>query len=254
MSQGVECYSCLPKTAWPPTLGDTGTLSLWIYCSEIMLDGKNNHSLIDAIPLELIKIIETSNELESENCFTLLESENFTLLKNETDYFDIYYQFQYKEWCEEVHFDNKIFHVDMASDYLSIEACTEFCRPMKLQIQDANGNVLESTIGTGIQINCPSKTMKGQRVYLLISKPDGQPVRYNLTFAYVTGSGTITGEGMALKEWREKWPPEMEHRLSSILDKVSHPRINYRNASELLQDLERCTTRFLEYRDQIQKS
>ena len=20
MSQGVECYSCLPKTAWPPTL------------------------------------------------------------------------------------------------------------------------------------------------------------------------------------------------------------------------------------------
>ena len=21
MSQGVECYSCLPKTAWPPTFG-----------------------------------------------------------------------------------------------------------------------------------------------------------------------------------------------------------------------------------------
>ncbi|WP_297422408.1 hypothetical protein [Clostridium sp.] len=233
--------------------GDTGSLSLWSYSSEIISDGKNNHSLIDAIPVKLTEITEAPNEFELNNYFTLMKLKNFTLLKNEVDYFDIDYQFENEspEWCKEVNFDNKIFHVHIDPDYLLIQVCTEFCYPMKLQIQDANENVLKSTIGTGIQINCPSKTLKNQRVYLLISEPEGQSVRYNLTFAYVIGNGLITGEGMALKEWRKKLPPEVECQLSPILDKMMYPRIDYHKPSELLKDLELCTTRLREYHYQI---
>ena len=45
MSQGVECYSCLPKTAWPPT-------SVAKLVNILMLDGKKSNAeraLYDAL-------------------------------------------------------------------------------------------------------------------------------------------------------------------------------------------------------------
>ena len=31
VSQGVECYSCLPKTAWPPTYEEIGIINNYKY-------------------------------------------------------------------------------------------------------------------------------------------------------------------------------------------------------------------------------
>ena len=56
MSQGVECYSCLPKTAWPPTSNSPQRIR--IHC----IDNCRNKELVETIKNVFLDRVECYEE------------------------------------------------------------------------------------------------------------------------------------------------------------------------------------------------
>ena len=83
MSQGVECYSCLPKTAWPPTSTSAHLSTLWISAYDIYpVDSVNeklrllNNAVVDN------RILITPHDTDT-LAFTIRKVSDYYKLKNE---------------------------------------------------------------------------------------------------------------------------------------------------------------------------
>ena len=69
MSQGVECYSCLPKTAWPPTYLDLGNISTKGFVNVLntfdinktllVIDGENRNLELSARNVRDVKVLKS---------------------------------------------------------------------------------------------------------------------------------------------------------------------------------------------------